>query len=226
MVSSKIDAGRVRGKGGDDVDICKIGLQVSNSMTGGSAVGTELFIYRLLCANGLIMQTSKNNGRVYHSGKDETFQERLKKQFFPISSEIDKLPKLIETLLDIEYNPKSLVDLKAQDIIYDIIPLPKEINEKRKRMKSDDKYQFDLQTISEYPSKYGLELSSRVFNRNWRNNQSMYDYVNIFTEYARRPGHDIESRIEMERQAGEFVSWIIRNKKRLKETNNKYAIHN
>jgi len=222
MVSSDINAGRIYGYGGNDVDKCKIGLQISNSMIGNSSVRVELFIYRLLCANGLLVQATKNSGRVNHSGNTETFPARLRKQFIPIENEMKTLPKLIKTLLDIEYIPNSLVDVKAQELIYNIIQLPKDISDKRKKMNPENKYQFDLDTISDYPKKYGLELSKKVFNCTWRDNQSIFDFVNVFTEYAHSPNFNIEKRIEIERQTGEFVSYILHNQKKIKEANKKY----
>ena len=66
-----------------------------------------------------------------------------------------------------------------------------------------------------YPDKYAGELSSKVFKSNYRNNQSMFDFINVFTEYAHSRNIEIDRRIEIEKKAGDFVNWVIKNKKKL-----------
>lgn len=220
MLSGKISSGKITGYGGYGDDISEIGLQVCNSMVGNSSVKVSYFIYRLVCANGLIVETGNTTARVRHSGNSDTFVQRLKNTIPSALKGMGSIEKMLITLNEIQYDPYKIVDSGGAELIYNIIPLSDSEKEKRKKLKKEDIFSYDAYAVSEYPQKYSGNLSSKVFDSRYRNNQSMFDFVNLFTEYAHTKNKDIERRIEIEKKTGEFVNWIIKNKKKLQE--NKY----
>lgn len=52
---------------------------------------------------------------------------------------------------------------------------------------------------------YATGLSEEVFY--WRDKQSMFDFINIFTEYAQKQKH--RERIRFEEKSGELANWIF-----------------
>ena len=221
LLSPKIKAGLVTGRGGISEDVSRIGLQLSNSLVGDSSVKIKFYILRLICANGLTIDSFNNIGKVMHSGKEETFQKRLEKAISPLLKELKTIPNMLKTLVSIEFIPASIVEVGGAEQVYSIIPLDSDLNLKRKKLKGDKLKQFDIDIITDYPQKYAGEYSSRVFNSYYRNNQSMFDFINVFTEYAHADNIELRRRLEIEQRTGEFVNWIIRNKSKIEKQNKK-----
>lgn len=67
--------------------------------------------------------------------------------------------------------------------------------------------------VEAIPSVYGREHSLRVFQSGWRDNVSMFDFINILTEYAKEL--PLLSKIEAEERVGEFAEYILKNEKKL-----------
>jgi len=216
VLSSKIKAGVVIGSGSADEDVSRIGLQLSNSLVGDSSVKICFFILRLICSNGLTVESFSNTGRVLHSGREDTFIPRLKSEISPLLKEIKTIPKLLETLVSIQFEPELIVKHGGASHIYNIIPLDKNSFAKRKRLKGKEINAFDIEMVAQYPYVYGGTQSSQVFHSRYRSNQSMFDFINVFTEYAQSPKIPAYSRIEIEKKTGVLVKWIIENKKNLK----------
>ena len=63
---------------------------------------------------------------------------------------------------------------------------------------------------------YARKHSRRVFDAQWRDNASMFDFINIFTEYAK----DLKpiKKIETEEKAGALADWIAKNKRKSDKT--------
>jgi hypothetical protein len=63
-----------------------------------------------------------------------------------------------------------------------------------------------------WPICLGGHEALRVFRSRLRDNASMYDFVNIFTEYAK--GLPNGQKIDVETKAGALASWIAENKRK------------
>ena len=217
ILSSNIKSGFIVGRGGSGEDISRVGLQISNSLVGNSSVNVCFFILRLLCANGLTFESFRNKGKVVHSGREETFQVRMKKAISPLLSEIKTIPGLIQSLMEIPFQPETIVRTGGAEIVYSIIALQQSEAENRKKLKNkkdnEELIEFDKNIIANYPQKYAGNLSRQVFNSIYRSNQSLFDFVNVFTEYAQTK--DLRRKVEIEKRTGDFVKWILQNKKKL-----------
>ena len=66
--------------------------------------------------------------------------------------------------------------------------------------------------IAALPICLGGEEAVRVFRSPMRDNASMYDFVNIFTEHAK--GLPDGQKIDVETKAGSLASWIAENKRK------------
>ena len=62
------------------------------------------------------------------------------------------------------------------------------------------------------PDVFGGEFSKQVFDSEWRDNASMFDFINIFTEYAKELNP--AKKIEAEEKAGILADWISKNKRK------------
>lgn len=217
----EIEGGEIEGRGGRGKDISRIGIQLKNSMVGDSAVNFDYFIYRLLCANGLIAPVGGTVNRVFHSGSRETFLARLKKCFSEVERTIGRAGELIQKLMEVPFIPASLAKSGLSDRIFDIIPGSrstildlkgiKKIGSKK--LTEQEKIEREAEIISGIPDCFGGETSDLVFKSPYRDKASMFDFINIFTEHAR--SQPLETRVEIEERSGALADWIAKNKKKL-----------
>jgi len=63
------------------------------------------------------------------------------------------------------------------------------------------------------PNIYGREHSLKVFNSRWRDNASMFDFINVLTEYAKEL--PVMTRLQVEENVGEFADKVFKNKSKL-----------
>ena len=214
--------GIVTGKGGVAEDKTEIGLEFCNSMVGDAAVSIDYFLYRLVCANGLILPAGSSGARVIHSGKSKNFSSRLGRAFNDVFSRMEEKSLYIKQLSDIIFSPKRLAELKLSKMLFDIIPTSKStVIEKHrnifndflfKKLSAEDRLRREELAISYLPHCFAGELSKAVFNSSYRDNASMFDLINVFTEYAKEK--QPAEMIRIQKRSGQLADWVINNKKK------------
>lgn len=219
FLSPKIISGYAKGDCYAGNDISQIGIQLKNSMIGNSAVRIDYYIYRAICSNGLVVQAAEHKNMIKHSDKKESFINRLNDKLPPIIEDINKLPEILKSLVELEYSPISLANLGATEYIYKILPLDEYTYLKRNKMKREDKLKFDIEFISGIPRKYAGVNSKEVFLSKFRNNQSIFDFINIFTEFAHSKNISKKRQIYIEEKSGDLVKWAIDNKEYIENEN-------
>ena len=225
IFNSTITHGAIKGRGGKGTDKTEIGLVFRNSMVGSCAVSINYHLFRLACSNGMMIPASESVKKIYHSGNFNNFQYRLNYSFSEISRKLEMIQKLLVELDGIDFIPDSLA--KNRDIaneIFDIIPgtkqaicesyelslsYPKGATEQLKREIQVD---HDTRIISNIPAFYGGEDSATVFNSNWRDRITMFDFLNVFTEYAK--SQPIGKKLQIEEKTGALADYIYKNAKK------------
>lgn len=216
----KKKVGVVKGRGGQGKDETKLGFQLKNSMVGDSSVNINFFLHRKICANGLVAPAGSSVNRIFHSGKEKNFSKRLENAFGEITRRIGQAGKMIECLGALEFDPELLARKGRSEMIFDIIPgSKKEIvdsckipNTPRDGNKRQNKILREAAIIQNIPNFFGGELSRQVFESHWRDNASMFDFINIFTEHAKE--FHPAKKIETEEKAGILANWIAKNKRK------------
>lgn len=223
--STKLEHGVIHGRGGDGKDISKLGLEFKNSMVGTSSVQINYFLYRLVCHNGMMVPAASATNRVFHSGRKDTFKVRLDNCYKEVHRKIDDLTKLLSTIGTINFNPKKLAeDNLVSERIFNIIPgmkqkicdaeemylrYPNECSEAEKRKL---KINHDCVLINCIPEHLGGEHSNKVFLSSMRDNATMFDFLNVFTEYAKscKPAR----KLDVEEKTGALAKYISDNSRK------------
>lgn len=216
----RVESGRVTGPGGEGEDVSEIGIQFKNSMVGDAAVSLQYFVNRLLCANGLIVPAAKSHSRVFHSGKRQNFISRLEKSFGEVERKIGGTTTAVRNLMAMDFDPESLARAKLTPKVFDIISGSKtkimqeqRIPKRRKtRMNRAEQTEYEASIIALIPKTFAGKYASRVFDSPHRENATMFDFINIFTEYAQT--QPIHIRLEMEERAGVLADLIVKNKRK------------
>lgn len=219
-------SGTVTGRGGISEDMTEIGLQFCNSMIGDSAVSIDYFLHRLVCANGLVLPAGKDGAKVIHAGKIENFSKRLNRAYADVLSGLGEKANYVTELSDIEFSPRKLAELGLSKMIFDIIPRSKStvIEKNRylfkdfifKNLNSEDRLTRESLAIEYLPLSFAGCHSKAVFNSDFRDNASMFDLINVFTEHAKEK--EIGERVEIQKRAGMLAEWVINNKRKFKNT--------
>lgn len=215
-------AGVIKGKGGEKEDKTLLGYQFRNSMVGDSAVTVNYYLHRLICANGMILPAGNFNQRAFHSGKRENFTRRLEKIFTTAQALIGKKAKYINDLAGLEFKPDRLVANKAGKMVLDIIPncrstllkdYPNHFSDYYfRKLSQKEKDEREALTISLIPAKYSGEHSKVVFDSSYRDNASLFDLINVFTEHAN--SLPSEQCIDIQEKTGVLADWIVNNKQK------------
>ena len=217
--------GEINGRGGKGIDKTEIGLAFRNSMVGSCSVSINYHLFRLACSNGMMVPASESVKRIYHSGNVSNFQYRLNYSFSEISRKLDMLQKLLVELDGINFIPDSLANNRyiAKEI-FDIIPGTKQaIGEKlnlflsypkgaSEQLKREIQIKHDKELISKIPDFYGGEDSAKVFKSYWREQATMFDFLNVFTEYAK--SQSIIKKLQIEERTGALADYIYKNAKK------------
>jgi hypothetical protein len=218
----KIKHGKIQSRRGTSEDVSKFGLEFKNSMVGTSSVRINYFLYRLVCSNGMMVPAASSTNRVFHSGKRDTFKGRLDTCFKEVHRKIDGLADLLKTLGAINFDPLKLAhDNSVSGRIFDIIPVmkqticdaegmnlryPQEISEAEKlRLKIE----HDCDVIGCIPNYFGGEHSKKIFTSRMRDNVTMFDFINVFTEYAK--SCPPSRKLDIEGKTGALAKYISDN---------------
>jgi len=216
----RVESGRVTGAGGEGEDVTEIGIQFKNSLVGDAAVSIQYFINRLLCANGMIVPTGASHSRIFHSGKRQNFMKRLEKSFREVERKIGSTATAVKSLMAINFDPEALALTKMTPKVFDIIPgsrskvmaehrIPKR---QKTRMTRAEQAEYEGAIIDHIPKTFAGKHAARVFNSPYRENATMFDFINIFTEYAQT--QPIHKRLEIEERAGVLADRIVKNKRK------------
>ena len=215
--------GTISGSGGQGDDVSKIGLEFRNSMVGTSSVRIDNFFHRLVCANGMTVPVNSTSQRVNHSGHRDTFQKRLSRCFDTACQESNSVIHLIRKLGDIELDFEQLAEnRRASELIWDIIPGSKQSIRQHIRQRygielrnpknstTDEglvlKHQHDTLVMKHIPECYADESTRAVFESSYRDGATMFDFVNVFTAYAK--GQQPTAKLEIEEKAGKLAKYI------------------
>jgi len=219
-VLKPVEHGLVTGRGGKDTDKSLVGLQVANSMVGDTAVSIQFFIERLLCANGLVAPVSHTENRVFHSGKEENFAKRLDARVHAVLSGAERAIDMLKELGGLLFDPDDLAKANYASEILEIMPdaradlksVAKGVRFPREMPTAERKWRRESMMIEAVPSKLAVGHSASVFQSGWRDNASMFDFINVFTEKAKEL--QISQHLESEERAGILANRIAKNKKK------------
>jgi hypothetical protein len=220
-LTSKSVQGVVSGRGGTADDLSEIGVEVSNSMAGGHAVRLSWFVFRLICANGLVTKVGGSQGRVFHSGVEKSFRKRLYACVTGLFQSLGKAKRMIENLGSIPFKAQSLARHADLKLLFSIIPdrdlRADALDQTRNRdyaeyPKGNREVERLSDAIAALPYCLGGPEALSVFRSSWRDGASMYDFVNIFTEHAKTLSN--RKKVEAEARAGELACWISQNKRK------------
>ena len=208
---------------GDKDDICTLGLELRNSHLGDTALGTRIYTYRTICANGAIANSNKMKSRLVHRGDAGN---RIGEILTDVSNGYNEVKNRIEQLLKIPYNfmsdepgfgnpstSKSMLEIGAP---IRVLPEMTESNWYSPNKKFKDDYTKSHQLKA---SVYNLDQShvrypgicSNIFGSVYRKGErSLYDWTEIFTERANHESYSIKEKEEIQENVGNLVEYLAR----------------
>lgn len=225
FVSTRLH-GVIEGRGGVGADKSKLGLDFVNSMVGNSAVRLNYYLLRLVCANGLMLPAAESVNRVFHSGRKDTFQQRMDRCFAEVVRNIDQLQGLLEALGSMPFAPGRLAqDPTVTEQIFNVIPKSKQAicdsediflrysKDATSREREEQRRAHDARLIGLIPKHFRGGLAGNVFATSWRDSATLFDFINLFTAFAKeqRPAQQLE----IEERAGGLAKYLATNARRL-----------
>lgn len=213
---------KVRSGRGDDRS--KLGLEFSNSMVGTSAVRLNYYLYRLICTNGMMVPAAESINRIYHAGRVESFESRMDRRFNEVVRNLEQLREMLSTLGGLIFDPKKLACHRAlTDQIFSVIPGIKQelctkdglflryAEDATNAQREESQRAHDARLIALIPNHLGGEHSTTVFR--FRDTCTVFDFVNVFTEFAKTQAPNEKLRIE--ERSGSLAKYIAKNATKL-----------
>ena len=224
FVSQKMH-GTIQGRGEREIDKSTLGLEFANSMVGNSSVRINFYLHRLICANGMMVTASESVNRVFHSGRSDSFDQRLDRSFKEVMRNLGQLQGMLERLGHINFKPEVLaVDQTLTNYIFDVIPGSKQTLCDREKIhlrypqnssaaeREKMRQVHDAHLISLIPAHFSQPQSASVFATSLREGASVFDFINVFTEYAKT--RSPSNKLAIEEKAGALAKYISHNAKK------------
>jgi hypothetical protein len=168
-----------------------------------------------------IAQVAGSEGRIVHSGAEDSFRKRLYAAGTGLFKSLSRTKRMIENLASIHFDPLGLAKHADLKMLFSIVP-DRDLKQEA-ILRTNSKNYGGLpkrggevarmaDAIATLPFCLGGREALRVFRSHLRDNASMYDFVNVFTEHAK----DLPDgkRIDVETRAGSLASWIAENKRK------------
>lgn len=215
---------KIRGSNGEDKT--ELGLEFTNSMVGVSAVRINYYLHRLLCTNGMMVAAAESVNRVFHAGDRMSFQKRLGRSFNEVLRNLGQLQEMLASLGAFNFDPESLGrNRNLSDQIFAVIPGSKqEISTAQDlhlrypaKASSTEREEIraahDARLLALIPRHFGQPHSNRVFTTALRDGATLFDFLNVFTEYAKNQTPSLK--LGIEERAGSLAKYIASTARQL-----------
>jgi hypothetical protein len=203
----------------DDEDFTKIGISVRNSGVGDTKVSTNIFTLRPKCLNGMMHYVNKRSTSTKHTGIEDLMKYKLDTIIKLAKDQYEVVKERVQALTQIPYTNNTAGTFLKLEAPVDILPQLKKdkLWTPKKKFSDITTNQEDLsrskKILDEVPVKYGGEHTLAVWNSKFRDHNSMYEWVEAFTEHAQTLPAEVQ--LEVEQGAGELTAWINNHKEQL-----------
>jgi len=203
----------------DGEDFTKIGISVRNSGVGDTKVGTNIFTLRPKCLNGMMHYVDKGSTSTKHTGMADVMKYKLDQIITLAKDQYEVVKERVQALTQIPYTNTTADTFLKLEAPVDILPQLKrdKLWTPKKKFSDVTTHQEDLtrsiQILNEIPTKYGGVHTLAVWNSTFRDQNSMYEWVESFTEHAQTLPAEVQ--LEVEQGAGALTAWISDHKEDL-----------
>ena len=203
----------------DGEDFTKIGLSFKNSGVGNAMIDGKLFSLRPQCLNGMMHSLNIAFTSAKHTGMADVMKYKLDKIITLAKDQYEVVKDRVQTLTQIPYTNTTADTFLKLEAPVDILPQLKrdKLWTPKKKFSDVNTHHEDLsrskKILDEVPTKYGGVHTLAVWNSVYRDQNSMYDRVEAFTEHAQTLPAEVQ--LEVEQGAGELTAWISDHKEQL-----------
>ena len=203
----------------DGEDFTKIGLSFKNSGVGNAMIDGKLFSLRPQCLNGMMHSLNIAFTSAKHTGMADVMKYKLDKIITLAKDQYEVVKDRVQTLTQIPYTNTTADTFLKLEAPVDILPQLKrdKLWTPKKKFSDVNTHHEDLsrskKILDEVPTKYGGVHTLAVWNSVYRDQNSMYDWVEAFTEHAQTLPAEVQ--LEVEQGAGELTAWISDHKEQL-----------
>ncbi len=203
----------------DGEDFTKIGLSFKNSGVGNAMIDGKLFSLRPKCLNGMMHLLNIAYTSAKHTGMADVMKYKLDKIITLAKDQYEVVKDRVQTLTQIPYTNTTADTFLKLEAPVDILPQLKrdKLWTPKKKFSDVNTHHEDLsrskKILDEVPTKYGGVHTLAVWNSVYRDQNSMYDWVEAFTEHAQTLPAEVQ--LEVEQGAGELTAWISDHKEQL-----------
>ena len=203
----------------DGEDFTKIGCSFKNSGVGDAKIDGSLFSLRPKCLNGMMHLLNIAFTSAKHTGNPDVMKYKLDRIITLAKDQYEVVKDRVQALTQIPYTKDTAKTFLQLEAPVDILePLKKAKLYSPKKKHADVKAHNEdlirsIKILDEVPQRYGGVHTDAIWNSTFRDQNSMYDWVEAFTEHAQTLPAEVQ--LEVEQGAGELTAWISDHKEQL-----------
>lgn len=198
----------VRGSGGKAPDVSWVGIEARNGLAGECAVSVRTTVFRLICANGLVRAAADNRQRVIHTGRKSGLEERVRVLFGTAGNGLNSSLDWLESLGKHQFDPWHLAGDSTGLTLLKRILLDLKNGPRWIRRLANGKEHKRVEALGDMAYKLAGKLSGAVWRSGYRNNATLWDFVNIFTEAAQQ-SDSLQEQLRIEEAAGRLADRLV-----------------
>ena len=185
----KVKGIRLEGPGGSGEDKTEIGMEVRNSLAGECAVQIGYTVKRLLCANGIAGIGAREGCYIKHIRNSEEGELKMEESLMEVMRRLPRVAEQVMMLAGTKFDPEAVIEndrtAKALEQAVRTMPGGSRLGDRLKGMLREDQKGSAVNMVRELCETERAPISTRVFRSSWRNNATLWDFANIFSEWGR-----------------------------------------
>ncbi|MDE0100862.1 MAG: DUF932 domain-containing protein [Bryobacterales bacterium] len=199
----------VQGPGGKAKDVSWVGIEARNGLGGECAVSFRTTIFRLICANGLVRPAADYSRRVTHTGDQSKLHDRVRELLGVADKDVIAGVKWLDSLGNREFDARAIAADRESVALLKRVLQDIELGPTWIRRLATANEEDRAETLRWMANGLAGSRSGEVWRSGYRENQTLWDFVNIFTEAAQHSG-SLQKQLRIEERAGRLADRLLK----------------
>jgi len=199
----------VQGSGGEAKDVSWIGIEARNGLGGECAVSFRTTIFRLVCANGLVRPAADYSRRVTHTGDQSKLDDRVRELLGVADKDMVAGVKWLASLGNQVFDALAIATDRESVALLRRVLQDLERGQTWIRRLATGKKEDRAKAIHRMANGLAGSRSGEVWRSGYRENRTLWDFVNVFTEAAQHSG-SLQKQLRIEERAGRLADRLVK----------------
>ena len=195
----------VQGAGGSRTDASWVGVEARNGLSGECSVGIRATVFRLVCANGMVLPAADYKQRISHTGGQSKLDAEVRRILGTAGDCLASTVEWLNALGGREFSAEALAgDRESMKLLRQMLKNLKDGGYWSRQLATGRNGDRLPKVLEDMAASMAGRLSGAVWRSPYRSNATWWDFVNIFTEAAQEIV-SLEKQFHVEERAGRLA---------------------